>query len=659
AGPDTITFGVTGTIVLTTGAIQITDALTIQGPGAPLLSIDGNASNRVFTIVEVASPACPALTGPADFLVTMSGMTIRNGSRNVANSGGGGIFTAKSLVLQNVVVRDNRAKSGAGVSFSAQYPNQSLTVTGSSFINNVAEETVAGNTGSINGGAITIGERCTSRTLPVTVAISDSLFSGNEVRPTALNGRGGAVAFFSDSDITITRSRVVDNRVVAPGAPPGGTSFIGGGIYGRARSFALVDSEVTGNSAETGGAMGFYNDVDVLQAPADAMEATVVNSTVSNNAAGTSVAIYGFGNVAIELANATVVRNTAQPGRTGGVGFNTGPTSPPTASNAAPGTLKLASTVLWNPGDASGLVDIAKNNANIPGALAVAATDSIVGTLCLPASCGTITLNGTGNQVGVDPLLGPLSAFNGGPTRTRLPQNGSPAVDRGANALALATDQRGAGFPRTLGAATDVGAVEYAFPALCRNFNDVPGNSAFCPSVEWIRNRNVTTGCGSGNYCPAADVSRLAMAAFMKRLGDALSGTSLITNAQPGLLDFTGGPVVCLSSPVVAQIAPRRAILDGAFSGRAGADSGGRLRVVVSEDNGVTWRELQAIYTRSTFPANQWHSVRSAYSHDLEAGKAVVYGLRIDPGSAAPAGVLDSTCVLRVRLENSSGFTPL
>jgi len=37
---------------------------------------------------------------------------------------------------------------------------------------------------------------------------------------------------------------------------------------------------------------------------------------------------------------------------------------------------------------------------------------------------------------------------------------GSPAIDAGSNPLSLTTDQRGAGFPRTIGAGTDIGAYE-------------------------------------------------------------------------------------------------------------------------------------------------------------------------------------------------------
>ena len=112
-GADTINFAVTGTITLTTGVIRILDALTIQGPGAANLTIDGNQASRIFVTFEATSPPCPATTGPSDFLVTISGLTLRNGWRSVANSSGGAISAARSLVLDSVIVRDNAAKQAA------------------------------------------------------------------------------------------------------------------------------------------------------------------------------------------------------------------------------------------------------------------------------------------------------------------------------------------------------------------------------------------------------------------------------------------------------------------------------------------------------------------------------------------------------------------
>ena len=51
-------------------------------------------------------------------------------------------------------------------------------------------------------------------------------------------------------------------------------------------------------------------------------------------------------------------------------------------------------------------------------------------------------------------------------------------------------------------------------------FADVPSSSPFCPFVEELARRGVTTGCGGGNFCPQAAVSREQMAVFLLRTLD-------------------------------------------------------------------------------------------------------------------------------------------
>jgi hypothetical protein len=88
-----------------------------------------------------------------------------------------------------------------------------------------------------------------------------------------------------------------------------------------------------------------------------------------------------------------------------------------------------------------------------------------------------------GNIVGEDPFLGMLGNY-GGPTQTFPPlkltggvTTISPVVDAGDDALSvdetsttLTTDQRGAGFPRNLGAAVDMGAFEGTVEFECSGF---------------------------------------------------------------------------------------------------------------------------------------------------------------------------------------------
>jgi hypothetical protein len=46
-------------------------------------------------------------------------------------------------------------------------------------------------------------------------------------------------------------------------------------------------------------------------------------------------------------------------------------------------------------------------------------------------------------------------------------------------------------------------------------FADVPASSPFCPWIEELARRGVVTGCGGGNYCPSANVSREQMSVFL------------------------------------------------------------------------------------------------------------------------------------------------
>ena len=46
-------------------------------------------------------------------------------------------------------------------------------------------------------------------------------------------------------------------------------------------------------------------------------------------------------------------------------------------------------------------------------------------------------------------------------------------------------------------------------------FADVPASSPFCRWIEELARRGVVTGCGGGNYCPPRPVSREQMAVFL------------------------------------------------------------------------------------------------------------------------------------------------
>jgi len=51
-------------------------------------------------------------------------------------------------------------------------------------------------------------------------------------------------------------------------------------------------------------------------------------------------------------------------------------------------------------------------------------------------------------------------------------------------------------------------------------FGDVPANSPFCRFIEELARRGVVSGCGGGNYCPTAAATREQMAVFVLRTLD-------------------------------------------------------------------------------------------------------------------------------------------
>jgi len=87
-------------ITLSGSPLGIGESMTIQGPGADLLTISGNDASSVF-----------ALGGTG--LITLSGLTIRDG--NTTGDGGGIYSEAAFLSFRNVAIAGNRAgASGAG-----------------------------------------------------------------------------------------------------------------------------------------------------------------------------------------------------------------------------------------------------------------------------------------------------------------------------------------------------------------------------------------------------------------------------------------------------------------------------------------------------------------------------------------------------------------
>src|SRR5215467_6682097 len=86
------------TITLTSGELNVDKDVTINGPGAKNLAVDGNAQSRVFDVN-------PGKT------VTIDGLTVTNGYSPLAS--GGGIYNnAAVLTVTNCTFSGNSANDG-------------------------------------------------------------------------------------------------------------------------------------------------------------------------------------------------------------------------------------------------------------------------------------------------------------------------------------------------------------------------------------------------------------------------------------------------------------------------------------------------------------------------------------------------------------------
>jgi len=205
-----------------------------------------------------------------------------------------------------------------------------------------------------------------------------------------------------------------------------------------------------------------------------------------------------------------------------------------------------------------------------------------------------------------------------------------------------------------------VAGAAHAVP--CAGFTDVDDavvGASFCKNVEWIKNRQVTLGCTSTTlYCPNDSVTRLQMAAFMNRLGTALTPTQLVAESSPGAVDLDIPPVVCQTTAFDVTNFPRTAYADVSFSGSATAATTFAADLVFSLDAGATWNNLNTNPNRSSAPASGYGNAADVASRDLTVGESVRFGVRVSRGGVAGGTDLqDSRCQLRVLVYSRTGST--
>ena len=445
AGRDTITFqaGLTGTIALTSGEIEITEGVTITGPGSGTLSVDGGGLSRIFDI-HADSPGASA--------VSISGLTLKGGKAPldpapvtpgdlldagaiVAESAGAGALTLTGVVMSNNV-------GGDGGAVMAR--NLALTVNGSTF---------SGNTSQFGGGAI--------RSFGSVVQINDSTLSGNSAVQS-----GGALRV-SGGSLAVRRTSIKDNMA----------GSAGGVRAASGATVAISDSAITGNNATGVGVTGIGGGMvldDLATGSSSVTRSLIANNTAAANAGGADIGTGGY-----TFSNVTVTGNSAS-NQAGGLRFDGG-TTVVTGATIAGNTAGHGGGVLsTGPGGTIRNSILANNNATVDPAEREVTVNSVPddGPVKLdytlvetPPIAGSTTAVTPGSVIfAQDPQLEALGA-HGGATQTMRPGPASPALDKGKS-FGLTTDQRGRGRPVNLagvanaagGDGADMGAVELSSP---------------------------------------------------------------------------------------------------------------------------------------------------------------------------------------------------
>ncbi|MFN8526134.1 MAG: choice-of-anchor Q domain-containing protein [Chloroflexota bacterium] len=315
----------------------------------------------------------------------------------------------------------------------------------------------AGKTISISGltlrnGRVTAatGQGGAIHTAVTSLALSDMVFTNNQAlgSGTVGDGQGGALYVASGGVVTIDRTTLVNN--LARGAvSAGGGDGSGGAIYSdgnlTVRTSTFESNTAQGGTGTLTGGDGLGGAVFI---PSTASATSISNSTFSLNTAagGGSIATVGIGKGgAVHTLRSAVVNNNTIAGNSAtgrsGAGLSTA------GGVFHQGRSGSDSITLRNTIVANNTVNGVGGNCNI---------DAFNGNNSL--QFGASDCPAAGFITG-DPQLSALGFF-GGPTKTMRPFAGSAAINKGDNAFALATDQRGVARPHSSADPTDIGSFE-------------------------------------------------------------------------------------------------------------------------------------------------------------------------------------------------------
>ncbi|MDM7923596.1 MAG: right-handed parallel beta-helix repeat-containing protein [Pyrinomonadaceae bacterium] len=261
----------------------------------------------------------------------------------------------------------------------------------------------------------------------------------------------GGLANATISGITFTRGNGVSTT----------STGRAGAVYNYGGTTLITDCVITGNTAANGG--GLNNAASASPSPVSPGNLTIINSVVSNNtASGSGGGMQNFSTSTVTIMNSTFTGNVSN-GSTGGGGgaFNGGVriTNSTFSGNSAPagsgggmqsnGTLGAVLTNVTFTNNSSlnngGGIHRGSTNVNfwirnsiVAGNNGTAASPDVTNSAAGLVSLGNNIIGNVGtstgwiasDQLGVNPILGPLGS-HGGTVRTHPLLSGSPAIDAG------------------------------------------------------------------------------------------------------------------------------------------------------------------------------------------------------------------------------------
>jgi CSLREA domain-containing protein len=206
---DRITFksNLNGTIGLTAGQLVVEKSLTIEGPGADVLTLSGQGANRVFQLGNHVD----------SIIVVVSGLTITGGK--TFGTGGGIEITpaARVVLLSSLVVSNSANDAGGGI-----YSYGTLTVVGSTIASNEAGE---------GGGIAAPDGRLT---------VSRTTISSN-----VSNEPGGGGGIFTDCETAWCEPSMIRSSTITRNE----ASNLGGGLANSSNEISLANTIIAGNES--------------------------------------------------------------------------------------------------------------------------------------------------------------------------------------------------------------------------------------------------------------------------------------------------------------------------------------------------------------------------------------------------------------------------